>query len=289
MKDGNKGAMSGEAESLMPSVFDRAAIADYILHALNQSKEESVIEYRSTSPINYFYVDDVLPLALAQKISESFPKPKNMFLRKTLREMKYVSAQMNKHDALLEEVIFAFQDSRIVNCISEITGLRELEPDSLLYAGGISVMGKEHFLNPHVDNSHDKTRSRYRVLNLLFYVSPDWKLENGGNLELWPDGTESDPVTVVSKFNRLVVMVTHQNSWHSVSPIVVNQERMCISNYYFSGLPVGSDQYFHVTSFHGRPGQHLRDLVLRIDSFSRMFIRKIFPSGIARIRHFYKR
>ena len=90
---------------------------------------------------------------------------------------------MNKFELLLEEVIFAFQDSRVAELISKITSLPDLEPDEKLYAGGISMMGKGHFLNPHIDNSHDKNRQRYRVLNLLYYCSPDWSLPNGGNLE----------------------------------------------------------------------------------------------------------
>jgi hypothetical protein len=40
---------------------------------------------------------------------------------------------------------------------------------------------------------------------------------DGGNLELWPTGPKGQPITIVSKFNRLVVMITHKQSWHSVS------------------------------------------------------------------------
>lgn len=114
--------------------------------------------------------------------------------------------------------------------IARITGLEALEPDEQLYAGGISMMVKGHFLNPHVDNSHDKARERYRVLNLLYYVSPGWKRENGGNLELWPDGPKGEQITVESRFNRLAVMITNKNSWHSVSEIRVSEARCCVSN-----------------------------------------------------------
>ena len=53
-------------------------------------------------------------------------------------------------------MIFAFQDSRVVELISKIISLPGLEPDDKLYAGGISMMGRGHFLNLHIDNSHDK-------------------------------------------------------------------------------------------------------------------------------------
>jgi len=103
--------------------------------------------------------------------------------------------------------------------------------------------------NPHLDNSHDKDRNMWRALNLLYYVTPDWKIENGGNLELWPKGPKQDQITIHSKFNRLVVMATHNNSWHSV----------------------------------------IRDIYLKMDSFARMQIRKIFKKGVVENPHKYKK
>lgn len=67
-------------------------------------------------------------------------------------------------------------------------------------------------------------------------------------------------VTIVTKFNRLAVMVTHEKSWHSVSKNTSQMNRCCVSNYYFSKSPVSTDhEYFHVTSFRGRPEPRVRD------------------------------
>ena len=95
-------------------------------------------------------------------------------------------------------------------------------------------MKHTQFLNPHLDNSHDKERNRWRVLNLLFYVTPNWMDSNGGHLEIWPEGLKQDQTTLYSRFNRLIVMATHDQSWHSVSPVVADASRNCVSNYYFS-------------------------------------------------------
>jgi Rps23 Pro-64 3,4-dihydroxylase Tpa1-like proline 4-hydroxylase len=270
------------------SSITRQALVQRICSRIDQELERIGEQWRTGGSISHFVVDDLLPREWAQRIAAAFPSSGSMMLRRSLRELKYVSAQMNQHDPLLEDAIFAFQAPEVVERVERITGLRSLEPDELLYAGGISVMGQTHFLNPHIDNSHDKSRQRYRVLNLLYYVSPDWKLENGGNLELWPDGPEGKQLTIISTFNRLVVMVTHQRSWHSVSPIAVPFNRCCISNYYFSRFPVGDAEYFHVTSFRGRPEQPARDLALRADALMRGWVRKIFPTGVRETRHYYK-
>ncbi|MEO1133538.1 MAG: 2OG-Fe(II) oxygenase family protein [Cyanobacteria bacterium J06639_1] len=120
-------------------------------------------------------------------------------------------------------------------------------------------------------------------------MTPDWQFDRGGNLELWPQGIKETPITLHSKFNRLVVMTTHDTSWHSVSPIVGDALRCCVSNYFFSDMPLRPSQSFHVTSFRGRPEQPLRDLVLKADIALRMGIRKVFAKGIVENKHVYQK
>lgn len=267
--------------------MDRTQIADHIVGRLEQEQARLLQDWASSGPVNHAVIDDLLPVELAWSIRNKFPRGSDMRVRKSLRELKHIAAQMDQYDPILEEALFAFQDPRVVELVGQITGLKALEPDDKLYAGGISMMSQGHFLNPHIDNSHDKDRQRYRVVNLLYYVTPDWKLENGGNLELWPHGVKGEQITIVSKFNRLALMVTNKASWHSVSPVTADGRRCCVSNYYFSAHPADADDYFHVTSFRGRPEQPIRDLALQADAALRMGIRKLFPKGAVQTKHFY--
>lgn len=267
--------------------MNRSQIADFVVARLERDCAALKKLFAANGPIGHFAVDDVLPPDLAQRIRAAFPSGNTMKTRRSLRELKFIAAQMDLYDPLLEEAIYAFQDPRVVRLVGEITGLQALEPDEHLYAGGISMMVQGHFLNPHLDNSHDKERQRYRVLNLLYYCSPGWSLERGGNLELWPEGPQGQPTTVESRFNRLAVMVTHRQSWHSVSEVQSDETRCCVSNYYFSQRSPEQSDYFHVTSFRGRPEQKVSDLVLRADAALRMAVRKIFPRGAYKVKHFY--
>ena len=243
----------------------------------------------SKDKIGYFFIDDLLPQAIVEEIYRVFPSVTEVEYKNDIREKKYVGYQMNNYNELLEEVIYAFQSLQVVNLIGEICQLNNIYPDESLYAGGLSIMNYGSFLNPHLDNSHDKDRNMWRVLNLLYYVTPDWLIDYGGNLELWTDGLKENQVTIHSKYNRLVVMVTHQNSWHSVSKVIADKERCCISNYYFSDFPVLLSDTFHVTSFRGRPGEIFKDTFLRIDSSFRGILRKIFKNGIRENPHHYKK
>lgn len=196
---------------------------------------------------------------------------------------------MDAYDALLEEVIYAFQDKKVLDLVTEIRGLKHVFGDEFLYAGGLSLMKKDNFLNPHLDNSHDKERNRWRVLNLLYYVTPNWGLENGGNLEIWPKGLKQPQITIESKFNRLVVMTTHQKSWHAVSKVQKEAIRCCVSNYYFSEEPLLESDEFHITTFRGRSTEQVKDIFLQIDNRLRSGLRKIFKKGIRENPHQYKK
>jgi Rps23 Pro-64 3,4-dihydroxylase Tpa1-like proline 4-hydroxylase len=132
------------------------------------------------------------------------------------------------------------------------------------------------FLRPHLDNSHDGGQQRYRVLNLLFYVTPDWSEDEGGSLQLWDEGPLTCPRTIQSKFNRLVLMITDRSSWHSVNTVRSERKRCCVSNYYFSKTPPADRSYFHATTFRDERAS-AADLVMQADNAVRTAILKTFP------------
>lgn len=271
-------------------VMTRKDFADLILQKVIENAPSIKEQYEnSKDKIGYFFVDDLLPSEWANKLYDVFPKPEEMVLKKSIREDKYIGVQMNQYHPILEEVIYAFQDKRIVEKICEICQIKDAVPDDKLYAGGLSMMSHKQFLNPHLDNSHDKDRQLWRVLNLLYYVTPNWKEEYGGNLELWPNGMRKPQITIHSKFNRLAVMATHSQSLHSVSPVVFQGNRCCVSNYYFSENPLTPEDTFHVTSFRARPENKTQDWLLRADAWLRMNIRKVFKKGIKENPHVYKK
>ena len=270
--------------------MNRIELAYIIIQKLKFHENDIKISIKnSKNKIGYFYIDNLLPEKYVQNLFNVFPKTKNMIFKKSIREYKYVGIQLNDYDSLLEEIIYAFQDDKIVNFMQKVFELNTVYPDPNLYAGGLSIMKKNNFLNPHIDNSHDKDINKWRVLNLLYYVTPNWHIDYGGNLEIWSNGLKKRQTTIHSKFNRLVVMVTHNQSWHSVNPIKYNGRRCCISNYYFSDSPINNQNKFHVTSFRGRPNQKIYDVILQFDNYIRMFIRKFVKKGIAKQKHIYNK
>jgi Rps23 Pro-64 3,4-dihydroxylase Tpa1-like proline 4-hydroxylase len=204
-----------------------------------------------------------------------------MRLMNSFRERKYTSKALDRFDPSMAAITFAVQDRRVIRLIEHITGLSDQIPDSTLYAGGLSAMTHGHFLAPHIDNSHEAGRRWYRTLNLLYYLSPAWGLECGGNLELW-DASVRQHITIESRFNRLVIMETTPTSWHSVSPVRVERPRLCVSNYYFSPHSPTGHGYFHVTSFSAWPEEPFKRAWAAVDNRVRQGLRMLRPAGFGR-------
>ena len=269
--------------------LNRGDLADLIADRLTRGQDAARQEFHLSGRIPSFVLDQLLPVEAAAAIYQAFPSTGEMVLKKTLGQRKYVGYQMSRYNPLLEEIVYAFQVPRVLGLISQITGLSHLLPDEDLYAGGISLMERDHYLNPHLDNSHDLGRTNYRVLNLLYYVTEDWRDEFGGHLELWDQGPGKPQRTLHSRFNRLVVMQTDERSWHSVSKVVHPGSRCCVSNYYFSPRPAGKDASYHVTSFRAWPRQKAADLVMRADNALRLAVRKVGGNWLFRNPHVYRK
>jgi Rps23 Pro-64 3,4-dihydroxylase Tpa1-like proline 4-hydroxylase len=261
----------------------REELVNLIIERLDRDAEQIRADFHAEKGIKtrFAAIDDLLPDELAHRIYEKFPALEEMRLLDSFREKKYTSKAMEKFDSLISDITFAFQDERVIEKVADLTGIKDPKGDPHLYAGGISAMAKGHFLQPHLDNSHDYEQKNYRVLNLLYYITPEWNPANGGNLELWDEDVKT-PVEIPSLFNRLVLMSTNDKSWHSVNEVTADGARCCVSNYYFSPHSPNGYETAHVTYFQARPEQTLRRIVTKVDSDLRTALRKIKKSGFSK-------
>ncbi len=250
------------------SVLDRTILARHVAERLAARRRELQARWQR-DPIANLTIDDVFPADVARTLFESFPPAEELTARRNLRESRYIGMRMETYPPQLCEAVYAFQMPEVIAAIGEVTGtvglLRTPQPS----ACGISRMDRGSFLNPHIDSSHDPAQTNQQVISTLYYLTPDLRLSDGGHLELWHDGPDAEATTILSKFNRLVVMATHAGAWHSVSPIQTNRRRCCIWSYYYVPFQVQPHNDNHVAAFRGRPEQKFRDLLLRADTFAR--------------------
>ncbi|WP_413692868.1 hypothetical protein [Psychromonas sp. KJ10-2] len=129
-----------------------------------EAESEAILQQWPTpqgTATHYFYIDNVLPVELADAIYAAFPKQGDGFhQRKSFREQKSTFAALADSAPILNDITKAFQLPEVIEKISELVGMKALQGDPTLYAGGLSMMFKGDFLNPHIDNSHDGNRQR---------------------------------------------------------------------------------------------------------------------------------
>jgi hypothetical protein len=107
------------------------------------------------------------------------------------------------------------------NQLKVLTNQQKLQPDYGLHGGGVHMHQSGDYLNVHLDYDVHPKLAMKRKLNLIVYLTPNWKEEWGGCLELWTHNEETNqPKECVKKitplFNRAVIFDTTQNSWHGV-------------------------------------------------------------------------
>ncbi len=245
--------------------------------------------WNNSKPVRHLVIDDLLPIEWAKKIAASFPKMDQLRRYESRKEYKGVGVAMDEYAPILKAITFAFQDPKVLDAVMEVTQIGRLQADANLYSSGLSAMGEGDFLNPHIDNSGNPLLQQYRRINALYYVTPEWNPDWGGSLELW-DANRSNPIVLPARFNRLILMNTNRTSFHSVSAIrsCQGKTRNCVSNYYFSPESPEGYEYFHVTSFRGRPEQPLLDSWLRMDASVRGLYRRFFPRKAEAIKHKYQ-
>jgi Rps23 Pro-64 3,4-dihydroxylase Tpa1-like proline 4-hydroxylase len=248
-------------------------LTDLIVQRLNECKEQLKEQFFFEQPIkvsHHFALDNLLPMEIAERIYANFPEPSQMRLLHSPGELKLKYSYVKNESSLLQDIHSAIQDPKVIAVIEEITGIKNQVPDRSPIAGAVSTLLKGHYINPHLDNSHDVDRKRYQTVNLLYYVSPNWRLENGGNYELWDESIKNS-IIVPSLFNRLVVMETNQTSWHAVNPVLCDATRCCVFNYYYSEQAPRGQEYFHTSKslffnplIRPRPEQKIRRAIIRL-------------------------
>jgi hypothetical protein len=237
-------------------------LATTLIQRLSPLRDSLTSEWRKHT-VAHIAVDDLLPTASAHWLCEAFPPEGKLQRMRSLSKNVHVTRSLKPLSEPLEELMSALQAPTIARLLGEIIGVRDLEPDYSLDASGLVSLGRGGFENPHLEASHNARGDKYCVLKAIYYLTPDWRLADGGQLELWEDGLDRLPTVTLAKFNRLTLVAMHERSWHSVNPVNAKRARRALVHTYYASEPLAKREYKHGLSFRGRPDQSLRDLVLR--------------------------
>jgi hypothetical protein len=198
--------------------------------------------FEQAEPFPLLVLDDFLTPSFADELLEQFPAidamPRSrdyMFGEK--HELSSVEAQGSAgrrfHELVLSD---DFRDWLI-----EATGMKVFV-DPGFFGGGFHQGGDGSFLDMHVDfNMHPQHDNWLRTLNVLVYLNRGWQPGWGGELMIKSEPGD-DPRVIEPLFNRAVVMLTSDTTYHgyrktSMPPDVT---RKSLATYAYQTVDVGT-------------------------------------------------
>lgn len=178
----------------------------------------SVVYYggaMTPKPFPHHVRDGLFDLTFARECALAFPNPGTRWRARThLHSRKMTFDILEDFPSALREAVTLLSSPWTCSWLARLLGLDKVEPDPLLFGGGLHVSGPGDFLDIHADFSHHPVTGLARVANLLLYLTPDWRDDWGGHLELWDANVKRCVTKIAPTFNRAVIFATSPTSFH---------------------------------------------------------------------------
>lgn len=200
-------------------------------------------EWREAKPFSHITLPNFLNKDVANAVASEFPDLESSDWRiyNNALEIKKTLNHWDKFGPNTYQVFEYLNSSSFVSGIESLVEC-ELFPDFGLNGGGLHSHKRGSKSNVHLDYSiHPKLKLERRI-NLLIYMTPNWKEAYGGALELHAKHPDRDAPGELVKmifpmFNTALLFDTSQESWHGLpEPIMCPEKitRNSLAVYYLS-------------------------------------------------------
>lgn len=179
--------------------------------------------YKNSNPFNHMVIENFFDLKFAKKLEIEFLNYNSDKWYRYKNDIENKKA-LNDWNVFPEKTYLLFEyliSNKFVKFLSKIVGTN-LFPDPGLHGGGWHIHGRGGNLNPHLDYSIHPKLGLQRKINLIIYISKNFKSNYGGHLGLWSnDRLSNQPANlikeIVPSFNKAIIFDTTQNSWHGMT------------------------------------------------------------------------
>lgn len=237
-------------------------------------------EFQEAKPFRHCIIDNFFEDITALDLSNEFPDyndPNIWSVYRNAIENKKLTPHWDLFPAKTYQAFTLMNTPGFVEKIKLITGIPDLVADYGMHGGGWHMHTRGGKLNMHKDYSIHPKLGMERRINIIIYMTPDWKEEWNGGLEFWSHNEEKNlpkecVTKVYNKFNRAVLFDTTQNSWHGLPNEIVCPEgvyRKSLAIYYISkprrGVETHDRAYFAPTAEQAN-NQEILDLIKKRSS-----------------------
>jgi hypothetical protein len=235
----------------MPYVFD--------LDTLAQRARDLAAGFGAARPYPHVVIDAFLRADAARELARVFPGPDDPVAWDHYAapglEVKLGCGREERLPAPIRQAIHDLNSGPFIRFLEQLTGIEHLLPDPHLSGGGIHLSRHGGHLGVHADFNWHEQLQAHRRLNLLIYLTPDWRREYGGELELWScDGSKRERV-VEPDFNRAVLFATRSDTFHGhpnpwMAPEGIYRQSIALY-YYTTSRPDDEVRPAHSTLYKG--------------------------------------
>lgn len=197
-------------------------------------------KFMSGLPYENIVIDNFLSSEYAEKLHSIFPNNFDDWYKYINPiEFKYTYDNIENLPEDLKKYFYILSSNSFINLINELTCIPNLEHDPYLHGAGLHCHEKHGKLDIHLDYEKHPYSGKERRINIILFMSKDWKPEWNGANELW----DKDVTQCVKKteivFNRAIIFKTNDISWHGM-PDKLNcpedVQRKSLAYYYVSDL-----------------------------------------------------
>jgi Rps23 Pro-64 3,4-dihydroxylase Tpa1-like proline 4-hydroxylase len=201
--------------------------------------------YTNNKPYPHIIIDDFLNKKFVEEIYNEFPENyDDWHIYNNPIEVKLAYNKIDNLGYNLQNIFKILSSDNSINLFSKLSNINDLENDPTLHGAGLHSHPRNGRLGLHLDyEKHPILINKQRKLNIILYLSKNWKEEWNGETQLWNSDVTKCIVKSQVKFNRAVIFNTNELSWHGV-PEKINCPlgiyRKSLAFYYIS--PLKSDK-----------------------------------------------
>lgn len=202
--------------------------------------------FKGARPFSHVTIDDFLDPDAIDDIHRHMPAvDKSWHQYHNPIEVKFANNNLSTFCPTLQKIFIAFATPYFVDKMRSLTGIHDLTSDQYLHGAGLHAHPRNGRLMMHLDYEKHPISNLQRRLNIILYMSKEWRPEWNGATELWDAQMTRRVQRVEAKFNRALIFQTDETSWHGVPDIIQcppDVYRYSLAFYYLSPLVNAADQ-----------------------------------------------
>ena len=197
--------------------------------------------YKKAKPYPHIQLKNFLDINFAHKLFKSFPKyDEDCWINHKKYGKNINTVKKTQHDEryfpdTLRDFLRSLNSKQFLLFLETMTGINGLIPDPYFIGGGLHIAKEHGYLNTHVDfNWHHKLQLHRRV-NILIYLTPNYKKINGGQFELKSSNNKRIIQQYEPTFNSCLIFNTSSKSFHGhPNPVKGKIFRRVVNAYYYT-------------------------------------------------------